>query len=88
MTLMPTITSGDTSGVPPPISVNSKIFTFLRLSTQPLTSTMIISAVSEGLNGVQINCVDVEASESTSTTIRIVDIGGRKSSTRLTGREG
>ena len=82
MTLMPAVTSGGTSGVPPSIMINSTTFTFLRLSTQPLTSIMTVSAVSEGLNGVQVNCVDVETSESTSTTIRLVDIGGRKSSRR------
>ena len=82
MTLMPTVTSGGTSGVPLPITVNSTTFTFSRLSTQPLTSTMTISSVSEGLDGVQINCVNVEVSESASTTVRIVDIGGRKSGRR------
>ena len=82
MTFMPTITSGGPSGVPLPITVNSTTFTFSRLSTQPLTSTMTVSAVSDGLNGVQVNCIDAETSESTSTTIRLVNIGGRKSSRR------
>ena len=67
------VSAGGPSGVPPPVLVNSTRFTFSRLSTQPLTSTMTVSSVSEGLNGVQINCVDIETSESATTTIRIVD---------------
>ena len=72
------VSAGGPSGVPPPIPVNSTIFTFSRLSTQPLTSTMTISSVSEGLNGIQVNCVDIESSESAATTIRIIADGGRK----------
>ena len=69
------VSAGGPSGVPPPVLVNSTRFTFSRLSTQPLTSTMTVSSVSEGLDGVQVNCVlvDIEASESATTTIRIVD---------------
>ena len=80
MTLMSTISSGGTSGVSPPVMVNSTRFTFSRLSTQPLTSMMTISSVSEGLNGVQVSCADIEASESAATTtIRIIGAGGKKS---------
>ena len=68
-TFMPVVTAGGDSGVPPPRMANSTSFTFLRLSTQPLTSTMTISNVSEGLNGIQMNCVDVETSESATTII-------------------
>ena len=67
------VSAGGPSGVPPPVVVNSTRFTFSRLSTQPLTSTMTVSTISEGLNGVQVNCVDIETSESATTTIRIVD---------------
>ena len=48
MTLTPTVTSGGTSGVSLPITVNSTTFTFSGLSTQALTSTMTISSISEG----------------------------------------
>ena len=69
------VTAGGPSGVPLPVMVNSTRLTFSRLSTQPLTSTMTVSTISEGLNGVQVNCVDVETSESASTTILIVARG-------------
>ena len=62
------------SGVPPPLGVDSTTFTFSRLSTQPLASTMTIYPVSEGLNGVQVQYEDAETSESANTTIRIVDV--------------
>ena len=67
------VSAGGSSGVPPPVLVNSTRFTFSRLSTQPLRSTMTVSTISEGLNGVQVNCVDIETSESAFTTIHIVD---------------
>ena len=69
-------------GVAPPVTVNSTTFTVSRLSAQdssPLIFRMTINHVSEGLNGVAVSCVDVAASESATTTIQIVDIGGRKS---------
>ena len=72
-----TVSAGGSSGVPPPVMVNSTRFTFSRLSTQPLTSEMTINPVSEGLNGVQVNCVDVETSESATSTIQIIDVGAR-----------
>ena len=72
-TYMRTVSSG---GVSSPFIINSTIeITFVRLSTQPLTSRMTISSVTEGLNGVRVNCIDVAISESAATTIRI--IGGR-----------
>ena len=75
-TYMRTVSSGGTGGVSSPFIINSTIeITFVRLSTQPLTSRMTISSVSEGLNGVRVNCIDVAISESAATTIRI--IGGR-----------
>ena len=66
VTFMPVITSDGPSGIPPPVTANSTTFTFLRLSAQdvsPLISRMIISPVSEGLNGVQMRCEDVEAAD-------------------------
>ena len=77
---MPVITSDGPSGIPPPRMANSTTFTFSRLSAQdvsPLISRMIISPVSEGLNGVQVNCEDVETAESATTMIRIVDARAR-----------
>ena len=60
-----------------PFTINSTItITFSRLSTQndlPLISRMLINSVSEGLNGVQVECV--AAPEVATTTIHI--IGGR-----------
>ena len=74
MTFMPIVTAGGSSGVPPPRMANPTTFTFSRLSTQPLTSTMTINPVSEGLNGVQMSCEDVKASESATTTVQLVDV--------------
>ena len=77
-TFMPVVTAGGDSGVPPPRIANLTNFIFSRLSTQSLTSTMTISSVSEGLNGVQMNCMDVLTTESATITIQIVDTRGRK----------
>ena len=76
-TFMPDVTP---DGVSPPLTVNSTTFTFSRLSVRdvsPLISRMTINPVSEGLNGVQVICVDVAASESATTTIQIVDARGQ-----------
>ena len=81
MTHMRSVTSVGPDGLvnSQPLTINSTIvFTFSRLSLQdnlPLISGLIISNVSEGLNGVQVNCLDVTSSNSTETTILIV--GGR-----------
>ena len=81
---MPVVTANGDSGVPPPRMANSTSFTFSRLSTQPLTSTMtIISSVSEGLNGVQMNCVNIETSESATSTIQIIGAGDKEISMTL-----
>jgi hypothetical protein len=77
-TFMPDVTP---DGVAPPLTVNSTTFTVSRLSAQdssPLISRMTINPVSEGLEGVAVSCVDVAASESVTTTIQIVDIGGNR----------
>ena len=62
-----------------PLTINSTIvFTFSRLSSRddlPLVSGMTINSVSEGLNGVAVNCTDVSTTESATSTIHI--IGGR-----------
>ena len=59
---MRTVSSVGSSGVDSqPITINCTIMiTFSRLSTQnelPLISRMLINSVSEGLNGVQVECV-------------------------------
>lgn len=77
-TFITDISSGGTSNVFPPRMANSTTFSFSRLSTQPLTSRMTINPVSEGLNGVQVKCIDRVTSGSATTTIRIVDASGRK----------
>ena len=60
-----------------PITINTTIMiTFSRLSDQsslPLISRMLINSVSEGLNGVQVECV--AAPKEATTTVHI--IGGR-----------
>ena len=78
MTFMPVVTAGGSSGVPPPVMANSTRFTFSRLSVQPLTCRMTVKPVNEGLNGVQVRCMDVEASDSLVTSIQIIDARGRK----------
>ena len=79
MNFMHSNTADGPSGVPPPVTVNSTMFTYSRLSARdrlPLITRLIISSVSEGLNGVEVSCMDLEASESTTTTIRIIGVGG------------
>ena len=52
--------------------VNSIVFNFSRTSAQdrlPVMSKLLISPVSNSLNGTVINCVDVETSEVSSSTI-------------------
>ena len=81
VTFMPNVIADGPSGVASPVMVNSTTFTFSRLSAQdssPLISWMTINHVSEGLNGVQMSCMDVEASQSATTIIRILDTRGRK----------
>ena len=72
------VSSVGSSGVnAQPITINRTIIiTFSRLSAQnelPLISRMMINSVSEGLSGVQVECV--AAPEVATTTIQI--IGGR-----------
>ena len=72
MTFMPAITAGGSGSVPIPSMVNSTTFTYSRLSTQPLISTMTVHPVSQGLNGVDITCSDIQTTESAATTIQII----------------
>ena len=77
MTFMPDVTAGGPSGVSPTRMANSTTFSFSRLSTQPLTSVMTINPVSEGLNGVQVNCMIRGTSDSATTTIQIIELDTR-----------
>ena len=81
VTFTPDVVADGSRGVASAVMVNSTTFTFSRLSAQdssPLISWMTINHVSEGLNGVQMSCMDVEASQSATTIIRILDTRGRK----------
>ena len=57
--------------------VNSTIsLIFTRVSSEdslPLISRLLISPVSDGLNGSSVNCMDVATSESMSTSINVID---------------
>ena len=58
------------------LTINSTImFTFSRLSTErdvPLISRVIISNVSNGLNGVEVSCRDAAMSNSATTAIHLI----------------
>ena len=74
------ITSIGTSGVPPPLTISTSLFTFSRLSGQnssPLISRMVVSPVSGGLNGTVVNCFESASSTDSvaTTTIQIIDPG-------------
>ena len=59
------------------LTVNSIVFNFSRISAHnsvPVMSRLMISPVSNSLNGTVMNCVDVESGEVSSTTIIV---GGR-----------
>ena len=57
--------------------VNSTIFlNFSRVSSEdslPLISRLLISPVSDGLNGSSVSCMDIATSESVSTSINVID---------------
>ena len=72
-----TIQSTGSSGVDPrALTINTTIMvTFSRLSTQnslPLMSRMLINRVSKGLNGTEVECVNIVTSEVATTTIHII----------------
>ena len=72
-----TLTS--TSSVMANLTVNSILFHFLRISTDdsmPLMSRLVISPVSNRLNGTVMNCEDVHGAEVSSTTICIGALQG------------
>ena len=68
-TIIPT---GSASDAMSQLVVNSTVFCFSRTSAEnslPVMSRLLISPVSNGLNGTVINCVDMDTAESSSTTI-------------------
>ena len=58
------------------LEVNSITFIFSRISAAgslPLISRLVINPVSDGLNGIEVNCTDALASNSASTYIRVIN---------------
>lgn len=56
--------------------VNSTVFNYSKTSAKdrlPVMSRILISPVSDRLNGTVINCVDVETAEVSSTTVNIAE---------------
>jgi hypothetical protein len=56
--------------------VNSVTFNFSRISAQnslPLMSQLLIGPVIEGLNGIEVNCEDIDSSERVATVIYVVE---------------
>jgi hypothetical protein len=71
-----TITS--TGSAISPLTVNSMMFNFSRISphnSMPLMSRLVISPVSNSLNGTVMNCVDLDTGEVASTTIIVGESG-------------
>ena len=55
--------------------VNSTMFNFSRTSAEgslPVMSKVVIGPVSSSLNGTVMNCIDLDASSSTATTIIVI----------------
>ena len=60
------------------LTINSTVFNFSRISapnSMPVTSRLVISPVSNGLNGTVMSCVDVDSGEVASTTIIVGERG-------------
>ena len=58
------------------LEVNSLTFTFSIISadgSQPLVSRLLIAPVSDGLNGTEVNCTDILASNTSSTHIKVIN---------------
>jgi hypothetical protein len=56
--------------------VNSVLFNFSRISAQaslPLMSQLLIGPLIEGLNGIEVNCEDINSSERATTVITVVE---------------
>ena len=67
--------SGRTNTKTTQLLVNSMIFTFSRTSAEgtPVISRLLISPVSNTLSGTVMSCVDVIASELSSTTVIVAN---------------
>ncbi len=75
-TLVYTRALSTTNQPPEPILIDETRFTFSRLSatsTLPLVSTLLIDPVNMGLNGTEVNCTDVNTSETVTTIIKIIN---------------
>jgi hypothetical protein len=71
-TITPSVSTNDAMSY---LIVNSVTFNFSRISGQnslPLMSQLLISPVSEGLNGIELNCEDLDSSEKVATVISVV----------------
>ncbi|MCG8626226.1 MAG: hypothetical protein MJE68_30040 [Proteobacteria bacterium] len=58
------------------LEVNSITFTFSRISAdgnQPLVSRLLIAPVNDGLNGTEVNCTDIVASNTSSIHIKVIN---------------
>jgi hypothetical protein len=58
------------------LKVNSITFTFSRISSQgslPLISRVVIDPANDDLNGTEVNCTDVLASNTSSTYIEVIN---------------
>ena len=58
------------------LEVNSITFTFSGISaegSQPVVSRLLITPVSDDLNGTEVNCTDVVASNTSSTRIKVIN---------------
>ena len=58
------------------LEVNSITFTFSRISADgslPVMSRLLIAPVSDGLNGTEVNCTDIVASNTSSTRIKVIN---------------
>ena len=84
MTFMRTVSSFGPSSDIEPLTINSTLFMFSRISAQdnfPLTSRLLINPVTVNLNGTILNCVEVATSEKSATSINIIQ--GRSSWLKL-----
>ena len=60
---------------PEPLLINSTRFIFSRLSppnSLPLISILVINPITVGLNATEVNCTDVQTSETVSTIITTI----------------
>jgi hypothetical protein len=57
------------------LTINSMMFNFSTNNSMPVTSRLVISPVSNSLNGTVMNCVDLDTGEVSSSTIIVVERG-------------